>query len=80
MVTGTVFENNKTQAVRLPVSVRFAPQVKKVIIRSVGPDRIITPVENSWDSFFMNPEAIASDDFMAQRAEQTETPRESFDD
>ena len=80
MVTGSVFENNKTQAVRLPVSVRFASTVKKVMIRSVGQDRIISPVEHSWDSFFHNPQATVSADFMSQRAEQTETPREGLDD
>ncbi|OPX55142.1 antitoxin VapB [Oceanospirillum multiglobuliferum] len=80
MITGTVFENNKTQAVRLPMAVRFTPSVKKVMIRVVGSDRIISPVENSWDSFFMNPEATVSEDFMAQRADQIETPREAFDD
>ncbi|MDR9499471.1 MAG: type II toxin-antitoxin system VapB family antitoxin [Hydrogenovibrio sp.] len=80
MITGTVFENNKTQAVRLPVSVRFTKSVKKVVIRAVGPDRIITPVDQTWDSFFLNPETTVSDDFMEQRAPQTETPRESLDD
>ena len=80
MVTGSVFENNKTQAVRLPVSVRFASTVKKVMIRSVGHDRIISPVEHSWDSFFHNPQFCVSSDFMTQRAEQIEAPREDFDD
>ncbi|SFX09317.1 type II toxin-antitoxin system VapB family antitoxin [Marinospirillum alkaliphilum] len=80
MVTGSVFENNKTQAVRLPVSVRFPSTVKKVMIRSVGQDRIISPVEHSWESFFHNPQATVSPDFMAERAEQIETPREGFDD
>jgi antitoxin VapB len=80
MITATVFENNKSQAVRLPVSVRFDSTVKKVFIRTLGKDRIITPVENTWDSFFLSPETSVSDDFLNERPEQTETARESFDD
>ena len=80
MITATVFENNKTQAVRLPVAVRFESSVKKVFVRKQGKERIITPVENTWDSFFLSPTTSVSDDFLNERAEQTETPRESFDD
>ncbi|WP_040727794.1 type II toxin-antitoxin system VapB family antitoxin [Thiomicrorhabdus sp. Kp2] len=80
MITATVFENNKTQAVRLPVDVRFDASIKKVIIRTLGKDRIISPFENAWDSFFLADELAVSDDFMNSRAEQTETSRESFDD
>lgn len=80
MINATVFENNKTQAVRLPVPVRFPSSVKKVVVRAMGKERIISPIENTWDSFFLNPENTASDDFLNERAEQTETPRESFDD
>ncbi len=36
MYTGTVFENNRTQAVRLPVDVRFADDVKKVWVRNLS--------------------------------------------
>lgn len=80
MINTTVFENNKTQAVRLPVSVRFPNSVKKVVVRSKGKERIISPIENTWDSFFIEPEETTSDDFLNERAEQTETVRESFDD
>jgi len=37
MDTGTVFKNNSTQAVRLPVEARFADNVKKVSVRIVAP-------------------------------------------
>lgn len=52
MSTGSVFVNNRTQAVRLPTEVRFPETVKKVTVRVVGKDRILSPVENTWDSFF----------------------------
>ena len=80
MITATVFENNKTQAVRLPVAVRFPESIKKVSVRAVGKERVISPIENTWDSFFLNPETPVSDDFMNERAKQTQAPRDSFDD
>jgi len=36
MLQGSVFVNNKTQAVRLPVEVRFDATVKRVFIRKNG--------------------------------------------
>ncbi len=34
--------------------------------------------KKEWDSFFLSNQGV-SDDFMAERAEQTESVRESFD-
>jgi len=36
METGTVFVNNRTQAVRLPAGTRFPDSAKKVQVRVVG--------------------------------------------
>ena len=77
METGTVFKNNSTQAVRLPVDARFPDNVKKVTVRIVGQDRILTPVANTWDSFFLQGTAV-TDDFMTERATQEQQERESF--
>ncbi|NOQ64921.1 MAG: AbrB/MazE/SpoVT family DNA-binding domain-containing protein [Methyloprofundus sp.] len=77
MLQGSVFVNNKTQAIRLPVEARFDDNVKRVIIRKVGKERILTPIENTWDSFFLSEEG-ASKDFLSERAEQTESIREAF--
>jgi len=77
MVTGSVFVNNRTQAVRLPVETRFPANVKKVTVRVMGKDRILSPVDSSWDSFFLSDERV-SDDFMAERATQKQQERESF--
>lgn len=77
MDTGTVFKNNNTQAVRLPVEARFPDDVKKVVVRVVGKDRILTPVSNSWDSFFLQGAAV-TDDFMTERASQEQQEREAF--
>jgi antitoxin VapB len=77
MDVGTVFVNNRTQAVRLPVDSRFPENVKKVVVRIVGKDRILSPVENTWDSFFLSEDGV-SDDFMTERALQQQSERESF--
>lgn len=75
MHIGSVFENNGTQAVRLPVDVRFGDDVKKVLIRKVGKERILTPIESTWDSFFLSGQAV-SDDFLPERASQEQSERE----
>ena len=77
MALGSVFENNRTQAVRLPVETRFPEGVKKVVVRVVGLDRILSPASNTWDSFFLVKERV-SDDFMAERASQDQSERESL--
>jgi antitoxin VapB len=77
ITTATVFINNRTQAVRLPAEARLPEQVKKVIVRIRGRERIITPLENAWDNFFMNGPGV-SDDFMNERGEQKQSVRESL--
>ena len=77
MSTGSIFVNNRTQAVRLPADTRFPEGVKKVTVRVVGHDRVLSPVENTWDSFFLLGEKV-SDDFMTGRASQEQPEREAF--
>lgn len=77
MLQGSVFVNNKTQAIRLPVDARFDDSVKRVMIRKVGKERILSPIENTWDSFFLSEDGV-SEDFLLERAEQTESIREGF--
>jgi len=77
MLQGSIFVNNKTQAVRLPIDARFDDTVKRVVIRKVGKERILSPIENTWDSFFLSGDKV-SDDFLTKRAEQTESIREAF--
>ena len=77
MSTGSVFVNNRTQAVRLPADSRFPDGVKQVNVRVVGKDRVLSPVDSSWDSFFLSRESV-SEDFMQDRAAQKQTEREAF--
>lgn len=78
MNIGSVFENNRTQAVRLPVETRFPSNIKKVTVRVVGETRIIAPLNKSWDDFFLSPDESVSDDFLTERASQHQSKRESF--
>ncbi len=78
MAISTVFTNNRTQAVRLPAEVRLPEGVKRVNVRAIGNERIIAPVENTWDSFFMNDPQV-SDDFMNERASQEQSEREALE-
>ena len=56
---------------------RFPEGVKKVVVRVMGKERILSPVENTWDSFFLSEEKV-TDDFMAERASQEQQDREPF--
>jgi antitoxin VapB len=75
MAITSVFTNNRTQAVRLPADLRLPDGVRQVSVRAHGQERIIAPVESSWDSFFMA-ESGVSDDFMQIRATQDQAERE----
>jgi antitoxin VapB len=75
MSIGTVFVNNRTQAVRLPLDVRFPEGVHKVDIRVKGQERIIAPVGQTWDSFFLGGPGV-SEDFLPDRASQQQPQRE----
>ena len=77
MSIGTVFVNNRTQAVRLPLDVRFPEGVHRVEIRVKGQERIIAPIGQTWDSFFLDGPRL-SDDFLSERASQEQPEREAL--
>jgi antitoxin VapB len=77
MTITSVFTNNRSQAVRLPADLRLPEGVKKVHVRARGVDRIISPVGQTWDEFFLNGPK-ASEDFMSERATQQQADREAL--
>lgn len=77
MAISTVFTNNRTQAVRLPAEMRLPENVRKVNVRAKGRERIIAPIENMWDNYFLC-DARVSDDFMNERGSQEQSDRESL--
>lgn len=76
MTASTVFTHNRTQAVRLPAEVQFPEEVKKVVVRVAGRERIISPADAVWDSLFLGSDNAATDDFMNERASQDQPARE----
>lgn len=76
MATGSVFQNNRTQAVRLPAGTRFPESVKKVKVRVLGCDRVLSPLDQTWDSFFL---ADDDEDIRIERGKQgIQKEREPF--
>ena len=69
MPTGLVFEIDHGQAVLLPADTRFPRGVRQVSVRVVGPDRVLSPVDRAWDTFFSEGPASA-DDRLPERDEQ----------
>jgi antitoxin VapB len=55
MAKTTLFQSNKTQAVRLPKDVAFPEGVRAVTVVRDGRRRIIAPADAMWDDFFDAP-------------------------
>jgi antitoxin VapB len=51
----TVFQTNRSQAVRLPKDVAFPAGVREVAILRDGNRRIVVPADALWDDFFDSP-------------------------
>lgn len=55
MTKTTLFQSNRTQAVRLPKDVAFPEGVRSVTILKDGRRRVIVPTDAVWDDFFEAP-------------------------
>ena len=76
MMTAKVFENGRSQAVRLPKECRFSSD--EVLVNKIGDIVLLLPKQNKWDSF-MNAIDMFSDDFMADgRAKDMVQEREEL--
>ena len=67
MMTAKLFENGRSQAVRLPKECRFSGD--EVAINKGGEIVMLMPKENPWVGF-LNSTARFSDDFMSEGREQ----------
>ena len=75
METAKLFQNGKSQAVRLPKKYRFSGD--KVVIKRVGKAVVLLPYQDSWETLFDSLEQF-SDDFMSDARQQPgEQERES---
>ena len=61
MMTAKVFENGRSQAVRLPKECRFATD--EVVVNRIGDIVLLMPNTNRWSSFLQAVD-LFSDDFM----------------
>lgn len=55
MTRTTLFQTNRSQAVRLAKDVAFPDHVREVAIIRDGARRIIVPANSIWDDFFSAP-------------------------
>ena len=69
MTTAKLFENGRSQAVRLPKEYRFSGN--EVSINKIGDVVILMPQDNKWAGFMESLE-LFTDDFMKDGREQPE--------
>ncbi len=77
MTNSTLFNNNKTQAVRLPKAVAFPDDVRRVDILKIGKARLIVPTGSRWDDFFAEGPK-ATPDFLSEREQPEIERRDDF--
>ena len=76
MMTAKIFENGRSQAVRLPKECRFSGD--EVAVNKIGDIVILMPKENKW-SGFLNSLNLFSEDFMnGDRRENIPQEREEL--
>lgn len=71
--TAKLFQNGKSQAVRLPKEFRF--EGDKVYIRKIGSVVLLMPYDDPWRPFFEGLN-LFTDDFMADGRQQPAEPQE----
>lgn len=76
MMTAKIFENGRSQAVRLPRECRFSGE--EVAVNKIGDIVILMPKENKW-SGFLNSLNLFSEDYMRDgRGESISQKREEL--
>jgi len=73
MTKTTLFQSNRTQAVRLPKDVAFPEGVRSVTVLREGNRRVIVPSDALWDDFFSAPGVD-----LGQRDQPQAPEREAF--
>ena len=69
----TLFQTNRSQAVRIPKEIAFPAGVREVAVLRDGARRIIVPANAIWDDFF---EAAGID--LGERTQPEAQPREAL--
>ena len=74
MMTAKIFENGRSQAVRLPKEYRFSSE--EVLVNKIGDMVVLIPKERKWDSFMKAIDMFTVDYMEDGRAVQTLQERE----
>jgi antitoxin VapB len=75
METAKLFQNGKSQAVRLPKEYRFGSD--RVYIKRVGRAVVLLPYRSSWD-VMVDSLSLFSEDFMIERTQLPVQEREGL--
>jgi antitoxin VapB len=77
--TAKLFRNGRSQAVRLPVDLRFEGEEVYIRRDPTTGDVILSRRPDSWESFFkLTEQAGVPDDFMSDRQDEAPQKRELF--
>ncbi|MGN0242509.1 MAG: antitoxin [Lachnospiraceae bacterium] len=76
MMTAKVFENGRSQAVRLPKECRF--HTDEVAVNKIGDIVMLMPKTNKWNSFIQAIDMFSVDFFEDGRADSIPQERESL--
>ena len=74
METAKVFENGRSQAVRIPKRFRFSGD--EVFIQKIGDVILLTPKEKAWETFLEGLNGFTEDFFQDGRQQDAEQTRE----
>lgn len=76
METAKIFENGKSQAVRLPKKFRLSGD--EVYVQKVGQAVVLMPKESAWEIFMDGINSFTEDFFADGRNTEVSTTRESL--
>ena len=76
MTTAKVFENGRSQAVRLPKEYRFSSD--EVMINRIGDIVLLVPMTSKWDAFMAAVDLFSPDFMVNGRADQNIQEREEL--
>ena len=76
METAKIFENGRSQAVRLPKKFRF--NIDEVIVQQLGDAVILVPKESMWQTFMDGLNGFTDDIFADGRNQGIQEERESL--
>lgn len=75
METAKVFENGRSQAVRLPKKYRFS--ANEVVVQRLGSSLVLTPKDKLWETFVNGINGF-TEDFMSEGRSETKTERDTL--